>query len=210
MVAATTTAQAGDELHGLHRGKRLRQNRRRQKDRVRRKTPLFPYSWRIRIPSAPQSEPEKSSCRVPACFLLMPARRLIAFHRSDSRPRWSGEVHLRSRLDKLRLARPLEERESRTSLPRLRPPQSDPVLQRHVVDSRHQRFVLLLALPMPRKIPQVRARSKNHIDPRDRRNLFRVFHADGRSEEHTSELQSHHELVCRLLLEKKKLRVRER
>src|SRR5437667_2781419 len=28
--------------------------------------------------------------------------------------------------------------------------------------------------------------------------------ADIRSEEHTSELQSHHELVCRLLLEKKK------
>src|SRR5471032_1388860 len=27
---------------------------------------------------------------------------------------------------------------------------------------------------------------------------------DSRSEEHTSELQSHHELVCRLLLEKKK------
>src|SRR5437667_3272289 len=28
--------------------------------------------------------------------------------------------------------------------------------------------------------------------------------ADVRSEEHTSELQSHHDLVCRLLLEKKK------
>src|SRR5437773_7525790 len=28
--------------------------------------------------------------------------------------------------------------------------------------------------------------------------------SDGRSEEHTSELQSHHDLVCRLLLEKKK------
>src|SRR5437773_8824435 len=28
--------------------------------------------------------------------------------------------------------------------------------------------------------------------------------ADARSEEHTSELQSHHDLVCRLLLEKKK------
>src|SRR5437667_1755975 len=27
---------------------------------------------------------------------------------------------------------------------------------------------------------------------------------DSRSEEHTSELQSHHDLVCRLLLEKKK------
>src|SRR5260221_3672736 len=36
----------------------------------------------------------------------------------------------------------------------------------------------------------------------------RVRHAqpghDGRSEEHTSELQSHSDLVCRLLLEKKK------
>jgi len=29
-----------------------------------------------------------------------------------------------------------------------------------------------------------------------------------RSEEHTSELQSHHDLVCRLLLEKKKTRIR--
>src|SRR6266540_5938330 len=29
----------------------------------------------------------------------------------------------------------------------------------------------------------------------------------GRSEEHTSELQSHHDLVCRLLLEKKKTRI---
>src|SRR5690242_21534154 len=31
--------------------------------------------------------------------------------------------------------------------------------------------------------------------------------ADGRSEEHTSELQSHVNLVCRLLLEKKKKRI---
>src|SRR2546430_4984804 len=31
-----------------------------------------------------------------------------------------------------------------------------------------------------------------------------VFHQDGRSEEHTSELQSQSNLVCRLLLEKKK------
>src|SRR5437667_869468 len=30
-----------------------------------------------------------------------------------------------------------------------------------------------------------------------------------RSEEHTSELQSHHDLVCRLLLEKKKTELRE-
>src|SRR5260370_19563132 len=33
---------------------------------------------------------------------------------------------------------------------------------------------------------------------------------DGRSEEHTSELQSHLNLVCRLLLEKKKIRRRDR
>src|SRR5437867_10438627 len=32
--------------------------------------------------------------------------------------------------------------------------------------------------------------------------------ADGRSEEHTSELQSPYDLVCRLLLEKKKIRAR--
>src|SRR5260370_4689882 len=33
---------------------------------------------------------------------------------------------------------------------------------------------------------------------------LRFFHREGRSEEHTSELQSHLNLVCRLLLEKKK------
>src|SRR5438067_6083476 len=32
----------------------------------------------------------------------------------------------------------------------------------------------------------------------------RTVHIDGRSEEHTSELQSRFDLVCRLLLEKKK------
>src|SRR5437667_5577963 len=36
------------------------------------------------------------------------------------------------------------------------------------------------------------------LEPRIRRQVFY------RSEEHTSELQSHHDLVCRLLLEKKK------
>src|SRR5574343_1245692 len=37
------------------------------------------------------------------------------------------------------------------------------------------------------------------LPPEDRRQL-----REDRSEEHTSELQSHHDLVCRLLLEKKK------
>src|SRR5436190_18274782 len=34
-----------------------------------------------------------------------------------------------------------------------------------------------------------------------------LAHRIGRSEEHTSELQSHSDLVCRLLLEKKKIRI---
>src|SRR5437773_4803131 len=43
-------------------------------------------------------------------------------------------------------------------------------------------------------------RSRPHRGRRDRRSPARLM----RSEEHTSELQSHHDLVCRLLLEKKK------
>src|SRR5699024_11860530 len=38
--------------------------------------------------------------------------------------------------------------------------------------------------------------------------ITRMLHAHGRSEEHTSELQSRFELVCRLLLEKKKKSVK--
>src|SRR5256885_11837398 len=44
-----------------------------------------------------------------------------------------------------------------------------------------------------------------HQPPRDRpRRLHRLLQSPGRSEEHTSELQSPCNLVCRLLLEKKK------
>src|SRR5947207_11443892 len=38
----------------------------------------------------------------------------------------------------------------------------------------------------------------------------RMFGVDMRSEEHTSELQSHSDLVCRLLLEQKKIMRREK
>ena len=45
------------------------------------------------------------------------------------------------------------------------------------------------------------ARARNHVHPRN----ALAGRSDGpRSEEHTSELQSHSDLVCRLLLEKKK------
>src|SRR5688572_32892734 len=51
------------------------------------------------------------------------------------------------------------------------------------------------------------ARDVDGLDTRERRHLGHVAVADdarGRSEEHTSELQSQSNLVCRLLLEKKK------
>src|SRR5574343_1625028 len=43
-------------------------------------------------------------------------------------------------------------------------------------------------------------------EPGPGRCAYRPDRAPERSEEHTSELQSHHDLVCRLLLEKKKKR----
>src|SRR5438034_2567231 len=54
-----------------------------------------------------------------------------------------------------------------------------------------------------------RDRNRLVVDPAIARELHAVaVHdgriGDGRSEEHTSELQSHSDLVCRLLLEKKK------
>src|SRR6266508_6228200 len=48
-------------------------------------------------------------------------------------------------------------------------------------------------------------RSAPHTSPRRRRTSWR--RCRGRSEEHTSELQSRGHLVCRLLLEKKKKKI---
>src|SRR2546422_5172664 len=45
---------------------------------------------------------------------------------------------------------------------------------------------------------------------RDRRLILEVLKGENRSEEHTSELQSRLHLVCRLLLEKKKKKMRNR
>src|SRR5690349_24199638 len=47
------------------------------------------------------------------------------------------------------------------------------------------------------------AQPERHVDDR-RRLLTHIYAVPGRSEEHTSELQSRRDLVCRLLLEKKK------
>src|SRR5437773_9210528 len=50
---------------------------------------------------------------------------------------------------------------------------------------------------VPAQVPTRGMQSSAVSDPASARN-------ENRSEEHTSELQSHHDLVCRLLLEKKK------
>src|SRR3989475_925400 len=50
-------------------------------------------------------------------------------------------------------------------------------------------------------------RSSPYYDPKTKRDDPRWFH---RSEEHTSELQSQSNLVCRLLLEKKKKKIRRK
>src|SRR5437667_1025386 len=54
--------------------------------------------------------------------------------------------------------------------------------------------------------PHIRPRAVVHRSAAEIRVARIALPALARSEEHTSELQSHHDLVCRLLLEKKKTR----
>src|SRR5690606_40865837 len=56
----------------------------------------------------------------------------------------------------------------------------------------------------PRRVPQGPRPGRARPEPGDPRRLQAAGPADLRSEEHTSELQSRENLVCRLLLEKKK------
>src|SRR5437667_8328677 len=59
----------------------------------------------------------------------------------------------------------------------------------------------------PFSIGYISAHVFNHQHPRTMGQTIEVVMVE-RSEEHTSELQSHHDLVCRLLLEKKKNKTR--
>src|SRR4051812_36326459 len=52
--------------------------------------------------------------------------------------------------------------------------------------------------------PPLRSRERSRVSSGPRASRRRAGRRDARSEEHTSELQSHVNLVCRLLLEKKK------
>src|SRR5438132_9556891 len=56
----------------------------------------------------------------------------------------------------------------------------------------------------------VLTREADHRQARALHGTARALVANMRSEEHTSELQSHSDLVCRLLLEKKKKRLKQR
>src|SRR5258707_8573413 len=63
----------------------------------------------------------------------------------------------------------------------------------------HRRLEALGSQARPQRPHAHRHEEENHDRDHDS-----LLHADGRSEEHTSELQSPQYLVCRLLLEKKK------
>src|SRR5207249_8913929 len=52
--------------------------------------------------------------------------------------------------------------------------------------------------------PVVENRDVRSLDARDFEDVYHALRLHARSEEHTSELQSRFDLVCRLLLEKKK------
>src|SRR5947207_6740755 len=71
-----------------------------------------------------------------------------------------------------------------------------PVFQ---ISQRSDFFCELQSVDTMQRRPIINTRDEPHANPK----RFRRFH---RSEEHTSELQSHSDLVCRLLLEKKKKR----
>src|SRR5207249_11615122 len=58
--------------------------------------------------------------------------------------------------------------------------------------------------PVPQRMPDER---RGHAVVAEERFLERQDHREARSEEHTSELQSRFDLVCRLLLEKKKKKI---
>src|SRR5947207_11529431 len=68
--------------------------------------------------------------------------------------------------------------------------------------------------PGPRQLENIRLRERIREEFARSRQTYgspRLAHAlgcPGRSEEHTSELQSHSDLVCRLLLEKKKKKIK--
>src|SRR5437667_4755356 len=77
---------------------------------------------------------------------------------------------------------------------------------------RFRSTMLLLKVPAGRTV--TRLRNRRHVDAEHPRAFAMREVAAGiakaRSEEHTSELQSHHDLVCRLLLEKKKKKKKQK
>src|SRR5437667_1433825 len=74
--------------------------------------------------------------------------------------------------------------------------------QHAVHQARHPERQFLVEEGRPRTIEALRILADRKITLQRRREFSGL--PEHRSEEHTSELQSHHDLVCRLLLEKKK------
>src|SRR5260370_30075198 len=80
--------------------------------------------------------------------------------------------------------------------------------RQHSVNDRGERWFggpnLILRSPVFNALPEMNGSTSAAASVRPRRVQPAATEAAARSEEHTSELQSHLNLVCRLLLEKKK------
>src|SRR5437667_6681659 len=91
----------------------------------------------------------------------------------------------------------------------LRPPRS--TLFPYTTLFRSHRFCHITARPGRHPVPRrSHDRQRCGASPTTADGQLPPVDAGTRSEEHTSELQSHHDLVCRLLLEKKKKKTEPR
>src|SRR6266496_5190334 len=68
-------------------------------------------------------------------------------------------------------------------------------------------FLMIRRPPRSTLFPYTTLFRSRHSNPRWSHGFFRILTERSRSEEHTSELQSRRDLVCRLLLEKKKIKI---
>src|SRR3989442_6630921 len=86
-------------------------------------------------------------------------------------------------------------------------PSSEPAADSSQSATLHRRVSAIAGHPRRKKLTNILARLSNEVEvpwEEGRAEEPGHFYAHGRSEEHTSELQSRPHLVCRLLLEEKK------
>src|SRR5438132_9247916 len=106
-------------------------------------------------------------------------------------------------LDGHAVRRPTRRRPGPRSRPRSSPPRGAAMNTLQDVVAALERAQLLVEMPDLHTRPEITGLTADSRKV-ERGMLYCAVHGSARSEEHTSELQSHSDLVCRLLLEKKK------